>query len=40
MINVEDEPGALPLFLFLVGTGWFVYNHIRMKKQPPLNSKN
>lgn len=23
MINVESEPGALPLLLVLIGTGWF-----------------
>jgi uncharacterized membrane protein len=33
MITVEDEPGALPLFLILVGTVWFFVNRGRIKRQ-------
>lgn len=33
MIKVEDEPGALPLFLILVGTVWFFVNRGRIKRQ-------
>lgn len=32
MIKVEDEPGALPLFLILVGTVWFFVNRGRMRR--------
>jgi c-di-AMP phosphodiesterase-like protein len=32
MITVEDEPGALPLFLLLVGTVWFFINRYQIKK--------
>ncbi len=33
MIKVEDEPGALPLFLILVGTVWFFVNRVRIRRQ-------
>ena len=33
MIKVEDEPGALPLFLILTGTVWFFINRYQIKKQ-------
>lgn len=33
MIKVEDEPGALPLFLILIGTIGFVVSEIKIKKQ-------
>ncbi len=33
MITVEDEPGALPLFLILVGTVWFFVNRGRIKRE-------
>lgn len=33
MIWVEDEPGALPLFLIIFGTAWLFLNQYRIKKQ-------
>lgn len=33
MITVEDEPGALPLFLILSGTLFFFINRYQFKKQ-------
>jgi|3_EtaG_2_1085321.scaffolds.fasta_scaffold45258_3 hypothetical protein len=33
MIKVENEPGALPLLLILVGTIWLIINQLRIKKQ-------
>jgi len=33
MIKVEDEPGALPLFLIIIGTVWFVVNQVQIKKR-------
>ena len=33
MITVEDEPGALPLFLILIGATWFIVNQYQIKKQ-------
>jgi hypothetical protein len=32
MITYEDEPGALPLMLILIGGIWFTLNQIRIKK--------
>ncbi|MDT7828022.1 hypothetical protein RQM65_05010 [Pricia sp. S334] len=32
MITVEDEPGALPLILIMIGIVWFVINRYRIKK--------
>ncbi len=32
MIKVEGEPGALPLFLILVGTVWLIVSQIKIKK--------
>lgn len=32
MITVEDEPGALPLFLILSGTIFFLINRYQIKK--------
>ena len=32
MIIVENELGAVPLFLVLIGITWFVINEIRIKK--------
>ena len=32
MIKVEDEPGALPLFLILSGGIWFLITRYRIKK--------
>jgi len=32
MIKVEDEPGALPLFLIVVGTVWLIINQVQIKK--------
>jgi len=33
MITVEDEPGAIPLFLIIGGIVWFFLNRYRIKKQ-------
>lgn len=33
MIKVEDEPGALPLVLILVGIVWFFISQHQIKKQ-------
>ena len=33
MIYTEDEPGAIPLFLVLVGTGWYFITRFRMRSQ-------
>lgn len=33
MIKVEDEPGALPLLLIILGTAWFFIIQNRIKKQ-------
>lgn len=35
MIKVEDEPGALPLFLIIIGTIWFFINRYQIRKQLP-----
>jgi hypothetical protein len=32
MIRVEDEVGAIPLLLILVGTVWFIITHLQIKK--------
>lgn len=32
MITVEDEPGALPLILIIIGIVWFVINRYQIKK--------
>lgn len=31
MISVEDEPGAIPLLLIIIGTGWYFISR-RQKK--------
>lgn len=33
MITVEDEPGALPLFLIITGTAWFLFNRFQINKK-------
>lgn len=33
MITVEGEPGALPLFLTIIGAVWFLINRYLIKKQ-------
>jgi hypothetical protein len=33
MIKVEDEPGALPLFLIILGTLSLIVNQVKIKKQ-------
>lgn len=33
MIEVEDEPGALPLFFIIIGTIWLIVNQNQIKKQ-------
>jgi uncharacterized membrane protein len=33
MIMVEDEPGALPLLILIIGIVWFVRNRNQIKKQ-------
>jgi hypothetical protein len=32
MITVEDEPGALPLILILIGIVWYIINRYQSKK--------
>lgn len=31
MIVVENEPGALPLLMLLVGIGWYVVTRLRLR---------
>lgn len=33
MVIVEDEPGAIPLLLIIIGTGWFFVTRSRMRSQ-------
>ena len=33
MIAVEDEPGAIPLFLIIAGTVWFFTTRSKIKSQ-------
>ncbi|MGN6213275.1 hypothetical protein [Parafilimonas sp.] len=33
MIKVEDEPGALPLLLIIIGVIWLIINQYQAKKQ-------
>lgn len=33
MIKVEDEPGALPLLLIIIGAIWLIINQYQAKKQ-------
>ncbi|AKP50564.1 hypothetical protein CA2015_1115 [Cyclobacterium amurskyense] len=33
MITVEDEPGAIPLLLIIIGTVWYFINKSKIKKQ-------
>jgi hypothetical protein len=33
MIVVESEPGALPLFLIVLGAGWFFLTRRRMRSR-------
>ena len=37
MIKAEDEPGALPLLLIILGTTWFVLILVRKKKRKHQN---
>jgi len=39
MIKFEDEPGALPLLLIILGTVWLILNQYRIKK-PTVSLKN
>ena len=32
MVKVEDEPGALPLLLIIIGTTWFAFNQFKIRK--------
>lgn len=32
MITVEDEPGALPLALIIIGIVWLIINRYQIKK--------
>lgn len=32
MIKVEDEPGALPLLLIVIGITWFTFNQFKIRK--------
>ena len=34
MITVEDEPGAIPLFMILSGIVWFYKTRLRNKIKP------
>ncbi|OAN61081.1 hypothetical protein A8B79_06305 [Balneola sp. EhC07] len=34
MITVEDEPGAIPLFMILSGIVWFYKTRLRNKMKP------
>lgn len=40
MITVEDEPGALPLFLIIVGTASLMINRYQIKKERALAAKS
>lgn len=40
MITVEDEPGALPLLLILIGTVWFSINHYLIKRKLGKNTNS
>ncbi|WP_395085526.1 hypothetical protein [Gracilimonas sp.] len=31
MIVVEDEPGALPLALIVIGTGWYFFTQSKIR---------
>ena len=31
MIVVEDEPGAIPLLLIVLGTGWYFMTRVRAR---------
>lgn len=33
MIVVEDEPGALPLVLIVIGTGWYFFTRSKIRSQ-------
>lgn len=33
MIIVESEPGALPLVLILIGTGWYFITRSKLRSQ-------
>jgi len=33
MVKVEDEPGAIPLLLIVLGTVWLIINQYQIKKQ-------
>jgi hypothetical protein len=39
MIALEDEPGALPLFMILTGGGWFIFNRSK-RTSASVSSKN
>ena len=34
MVTVEDEPGALPLGLIVLGIGWFFIARARLRPRP------
>lgn len=33
MIVIEDEPGAIPLLLIVIGTGWYFITRYRIRSQ-------
>lgn len=33
MIFVEDEPGAIPLLLIVIGTGWYFITRFKIRSQ-------
>lgn len=39
MMKIEDEPGALPLFLIVIGISWFITNQIKIRNQRIKNKK-
>lgn len=39
MITVEDEPGAVPLFLIVSGAAWYGWVRHRARSQNEINKK-
>lgn len=33
MIITEDEPGAIPLLLILIGAGWYLFTRVKLQSQ-------
>lgn len=34
MITIEDEPGAIPLLLIVIGAGWYFVTRTRLRSLP------